>query len=101
MDDDAKRAASLEQAKRDMDAVAQLGGKRIAAPPAGAKELDIDLRKVAERYHALLELGDQMGVTPELEFWGHSKTLHKLSQAMFVAMETGHAKACLLACDRM
>jgi sugar phosphate isomerase/epimerase len=97
VDDDAKRAAGLEQAKRDMDAVAQIGGTRIAAPPAGAKEVEIDLRKVTERYHALLELGDKMGITPELEFWGPSKTLHDLGQAMYVAMETGHPKACILA----
>ena len=36
VDDDAKRAEGLEQMKRNMDAVAQIGGKRIAAPPIGA-----------------------------------------------------------------
>ncbi|MCH7918004.1 MAG: TIM barrel protein, partial [Planctomycetes bacterium] len=36
VDDPAQRAKGLEQAKRDMDLVAQLGGKRLAAPPAGA-----------------------------------------------------------------
>ncbi len=98
VDDDAARAKGLEQAKQDMDMIAQLGGKRIAAPPAGAtKEPLLDLRKVAERYRALLELGDQMGVVPELEFWGPSLNLKKLSEAMFCAMETGHPKACLLA----
>ena len=97
VDDDKLRAEGMEQAKRDMDAVAQIGGTRIAAPPAGAKDADIDLQKVVERYRALLELGDQMGVTPELEFWGHSKTLHTLGQAMYVAMETNHPKACILA----
>jgi sugar phosphate isomerase/epimerase len=45
----------------------------------------------------MLELGDQMGVVPELEFWGPSKTLGRLGQAMFAAMETGHPKACILA----
>lgn len=97
VDDDKVRGDGLEQAKRDMDAVAQIGGTRIAAPPAGAKDVDIDLRKVTERYRALLELGDQMGITPELEFWGHSKTLHTLGQAMYVAVETNHPEACILA----
>src|SRR5579863_481547 len=36
VDDPGKRAIGMEQAKRDMDAVARIGGKRIAAPPAGA-----------------------------------------------------------------
>jgi 2-keto-myo-inositol isomerase len=36
VDDPAKRASGLEQARREMDIVARIGGKRIAAPPAGA-----------------------------------------------------------------
>lgn len=38
-----------------------------------------------------------MGVVPELEFWGPSFNLHHLGDAMFVAMETRHPKACVLA----
>ena len=97
VDDAAKRASGLEQAKRDMDVVAQIGGKRIAAPPAGANAgPEIGLPQIVERYRAVLELGDQMGVVPELEFWGSSVNLRRLSQAAFVAMETGHPKACVL-----
>lgn len=98
VEDDAARAKGMEQAKQDMDVVAQLGGKRIAAPPVGAtKEPLLDLHKVAERYSALLALGDQMGVIPELEIWGPSLNLKHLSDAMFVVLETGHPKACILA----
>jgi sugar phosphate isomerase/epimerase len=98
VDDPAKRASGMEQARRDMDVVARIGGKRIAAPPAGANTgAEIGLLQVAERYRALLELGDQMGVVPELEFWGTSANLNRLAQAVFVAMETGHPKACVLA----
>lgn len=98
VDDDAARAKGLEQARLDMDAVAQIGGRRIAAPPAGAtKEPGLDLHKAAERYLALLELGDQMGVVPELELWGHSQNLRRLSEVTFVALETRHPKACVLA----
>lgn len=97
VDDDARRAKGLEDAKRDMDAIAQLGGKRIAAPPAGAtREAGLDLFKAAERYHALLEVGDKTGVTPMVEVWGFSKNLSRLGESMFVALESGHPKACLL-----
>jgi sugar phosphate isomerase/epimerase len=97
VDDDAVRAKGLEQVKRDMDVLAQIGGKRIAAPPAGAtREAGLDLMKAAERYRVLLELGDQMGVVPQVEVWGSSKNLHRLGQAMFVVIESGHPKACLL-----
>jgi 2-keto-myo-inositol isomerase len=97
VDDEARRAKGLEQAKREMDLVAQIGGKRLAAPPAGAtNEPGLDLAKAAERYRALLEAGDAIGVTPELELWGFSKNLHRLSECAFVAIESGHPKACIL-----
>jgi sugar phosphate isomerase/epimerase len=97
VDDDARRAQGLERIKREMDMIAQLGGKRLAAPPAGATDTPLDLMKAAERYRALLELGDQMGVVPQLELWGASKNLNRLGPCAFVALETGHPKACVLA----
>jgi sugar phosphate isomerase/epimerase len=98
VDDDARRAQGLEQMKRDMATLAEIGGKRIAAPPAGANNTPgLDLKKAAERYRAVLDLGDQMGVVPQLEMWGASKNLSRLSEGAFVAIESGHPKACLLA----
>ncbi len=97
VDEDARRAKAVEEAKRNMELVANIGGTRLACPPAGATDrADIDLFKAAERYRALLEIGDKIGVVPEVEVWGFSKTLTRLSQAMFVALESGHPKACVL-----
>ena len=97
VDDDAVRAEAVEQVKREMDLLAQIGGKRIAAPPAGASRgPQLDLLKAAERYRALLDLSDQTGVVPQVEVWGSSKNLHRLGQSMFVVIESGHPKACLL-----
>lgn len=97
VDDDAKRARGLEQAKHDMDLVAQIGGRRLAAPPMGAtKENGMDLMKIAERYHALCALGETMGVAAEVEVWGHSTTLGRLGESMFVLLEANHPRACLL-----
>lgn len=95
VDDDAQRARGLEDAKRDMALVREIGGTRIAAPPAGARAA-IDLNAIAERYAKLLELGAQMGVTPQLELWGPSKAISRLGQMMFVASEAGHPDACML-----
>ncbi len=98
VDDDTARAKGLEKAKEAMNLVAQIGGKRIAAPPAGATEKPLAaLELAAERYRSLLEIGDQFGVIPQLELWGASRNLRSLSQCAFVAVETGHAKACILA----
>lgn len=97
VDDDAQRAKGLEEAKRTMDLVAQLGGTRIAAPPAGATDKPgLDLFQAAKRYRALLELGHQMGVAPQIEVWGFSKNLSRLGETVFVAVESGHRDACLL-----
>jgi 2-keto-myo-inositol isomerase len=98
VDDDARRAKGLERAKREMDMMAQTGARRFAAPPAGATELPkLDPLKVAERYRALLAAGDEIGIVPQLELWGFSKNLNHLGECVFVAMETGHPKACVLA----
>lgn len=98
VDDDARRAKALEQAKHEMDLLAQIGGKRIAAPPSGATRTPgLDLFKAAERYRALLELGDQMGVVPQVELWGFSQNLNRLGECAFVAVEAAHPKACIVA----
>ncbi len=97
VDDDARRAKGVEQMKRAMDVLAQIGGKRIAAPPAGANRgPELDLLQAAQRYRVILEIGDELGVTPQVEIWGNSKNLHRLGEAMFVAIESGHPRACLL-----
>jgi sugar phosphate isomerase/epimerase len=97
VDDDARRAKGLEEAKRNMDLLVQIGGKRLAAPPTGAtKEPMKDLLAIAGRYRALLELGDSMGIVPQAEVWGFSQTLSRLGETTFVAIESGHPKACLL-----
>jgi sugar phosphate isomerase/epimerase len=41
-------------------------------------------------------LGDQIGVVPQLEIWGFSKTLNRLGEAMLVAIESQHPRACVL-----
>lgn len=97
VDDDAERAQGLEEARRTMDLVAQLGGTRIAAPPAGATDKPpLDLFQAAERYRQLLELGERMGVAPQLEVWGFSKNLSRLGETALVAIESGHPQAAML-----
>jgi 2-keto-myo-inositol isomerase len=97
VDDETRRQKALEEARRSMDLVAQLGGKRIAAPPAGATgQADLSLAKITERYRALLDIGAQIGVIPEVELWGFSKALGRLSEAVYVAVESGRPQACIL-----
>lgn len=97
VDDDAARAKGLEDVKRDMELVRAIGGTRIAAPPTGAtRQTNLDLFKAAARYRELLKVGKSIGVTPQIEVWGFSKSLSRLGEVMLVAVESGHPDACIL-----
>jgi 2-keto-myo-inositol isomerase len=97
VDDPQRRRKGLEAARRSMELVHRVGGKRLAAPPVGATDRAMtDLLIVAERYRALLELGGQIGVVPQAEVWGFSRTLGRLGEATMVAMESMHPDACIL-----
>ena len=96
VDDDAARARGLEQMKREMGWLAQIGCPRIAAPASGATGRRIDdIQACGERYRTILELGDREGVTPILEQWGGSATLQKLADVAAIAMLAVHPKAAL------
>jgi sugar phosphate isomerase/epimerase len=100
VDDDARRAAGLERAYRDMALIARIGGKRLAAPPWGAHAADappLSLPAAAERYRALLEVGERTGVVPQVEVWGFSRNLSQLCEAAYIAVAAGHPDSCILA----
>lgn len=97
VDDETERSKAMEQLKREMDMLAQIGCKRIAAPPFGATTgADVDLKKAAERFNKVVGLGKEMGVLPQLELWGFSKNLHLFGETLFVAAESGHPDAIIL-----
>ena len=99
VDDESKRKAGLEEARRDMDLIRSIGGKHIAAPPVGAHQPNLDspsLDQIADRYRALCELGAQLGVHPQLELWGFSPNLHRLSEIAYVSTAAAHPMACVL-----
>lgn len=108
VEDADRRKKGLEQAKRDMEWAAEIGCPHIAAPPVGAtggmsKRDDpkftqpiVDLVAAADRYHALMEVGAKMNVTPIVELWGFSKTLRRLGEALLVAVESGSSRGCVL-----
>lgn len=97
VDDDARRKAGLENLNRDMELVAGLGGKHIAAPPTGMTDRsDADYGKLAERYRAACELGAKHGITPLVEVWGFSQTITRLGQASQIAIDSGFPGASIL-----
>ncbi len=94
-DDDARRAASMEKLKVDMDKVAQIGGKRIAAPP-GNNRAAVSLDNAAKYYRDALEMGEKMGIQPLLELWGTHPVLGPLSHGIYATVAAGRADASLL-----
>jgi len=99
VDDEATRKAAVSQLKEEMELLAEIGCKRIAAPPAGANSSDaalIDLDIITERYLTILEMGKQTGVMPILEMWGSSPNLKKISQVLYVVTQCGDKSARIL-----
>lgn len=97
-EDEAERAKGFDEARRNMELLAAIGGKRLAAPAFGATDrTDVNLLQAAERYRELLVMGEEYNVIPQVEVWGFSKTLRRLGEAALVAIESGHPQACILA----
>lgn len=97
-EDPAERTKGLDEAKRCMALVREIGGTRLAAPPVGVTDkTGLDLFQLADRFRSLVELGRQEGVLPQLELWGFAKTLSRLGEVAFLAAECGQPDAlCLL-----
>ncbi|HEX5170438.1 MAG TPA: sugar phosphate isomerase/epimerase [Cyclobacteriaceae bacterium] len=98
VNDDEKRRAGFQQMKEEMEILAALDCRRVAAPSAGIREASElpDMFKVGERYEELIALGRQTGVVPQLEFWGASQFFH-IGQALMAAAVTNDPGARILA----
>ena len=97
VDDEAVRKQGLGQIKKDMDMLAEIGCKRIAATGFGAaNNAKINPDIIARRYRAVLELGDQSGVLPLLEMWGFMKMLATVADVTYIAMASAHPNARVL-----
>src|SRR5690606_36339124 len=83
-EDEATMRRGFAQMKEEMEILAELGGKRIAAPGIGANA-PVDLFRAGNAYKELLNLGRSTGVMPQLEFWGAYEPFHHLGQTLMVA----------------
>ena len=94
------RAAGLEETKRDMALLAEMGCTRVAASMFGVQQkgfAKVPNEAIAERYAAVLDLGKEMGVKPLLEYWGHSVNLSRLEDALAVLNILNRPDAAILA----
>jgi 2-keto-myo-inositol isomerase len=93
--DRAARERAFAQAEREMELLAEIGCAAVAAPPFG-DVAGTTLEAMAESFARLAELGRRVGVEPYLEFWGRAPKLSRLSEALYVALESGVPDARLL-----
>lgn len=94
------RAEGLEETKRDMALLAEMGCPRIAASMFGVQKPGspaLSRDEIAERYSVVLGMGRQMGVRPLLEYWGHSVNLSRLEDALGVLDLLNRPDAAILA----
>lgn len=95
-DDAEERKKAIAQLREEMMITAALGGAYIAAPVQGIDSIDrTKFDAYAERYNAILELGDETGVTPVIELWGMG-ALNKVADCAQIVIATGHPKATML-----
>ena len=98
--DPAVRTAGMEETKRDMALLAEMGCPCIAASMFGVQKPGspvVPKEDIAERYAAVLDLGKKMGVRPLLEYWGHSVNLSRLEDALDVLKMLNRPDAAILA----
>ncbi len=93
--DAATRERAFAQAAHEMQLLAELGCPAVAAPPYG-DVAGTTLGAMAGHFARLVDLGRQIGVEPYLEFWGRAKRLSRLSEALYVALESSRSEVKLL-----
>lgn len=91
----AEREQGFEHAKRELELLAELGCVAAAAPPFG-NVASMTLGDIAEQFAKLAAIARSIGVEPYLEFWGRAQKLSRLSEAVYVAMESGVQDAKIL-----
>ena len=94
------RTAGLDETRRDMELLAEMGCPYIAASMFGIQKPGsptLSIEEIAERFRAVCAIGDETGVKPLLEYWGHSVNLNTLEDALDVLKKCGRDDAAILA----
>ena len=86
----------LDDCRRRMEQAAALGSPYIVASPP--QEV-VDVKRASDRFGELLEMGEQVGVVPSMEFLGFVDGVKNVATAWAIAAGTGtpRAKATIVA----
>ena len=86
----AEHTRALDEARRRLEQAAAVGASRIVATPPLD---DRDLSRAGADYRELLELGEQFGVWPAMEFLGFVPSVYTIAQAWDIAVAADHPEA--------
>ncbi|MAF12324.1 xylose isomerase [Candidatus Poribacteria bacterium] len=96
--DEATRSRALIEAVEVFETAEALGCPNVAAPPMGVTDrTDIPIADLTTYYRGLLDAVRGMHAAPLLEFWGMSKTLGSLSDALAIMRAIDSPEVVLLA----
>ena len=88
--DGAEHRRVLDDCRRRMTQAAELGSPYIvASPPQDV----VDVKRASERFGELLEIGEQVGVVPSMEFLGFVDGVKNVATAWAIAAGNGDASS--------
>jgi 2-keto-myo-inositol isomerase len=79
------------ECRRRMEISSELGAGHIIAGPPGGRA---DYERGAVRYRELLQLGEEIGVTPAMEFLGFVEQLNTIEDALAIIESADHPLGC-------
>jgi 2-keto-myo-inositol isomerase len=88
--DGAEHVRVLDDCRRRMAQAAQLGSPYIVASPP--QEV-VDVNRASDRFGELLEIGEQIGVVPSMEFLGFVDGVNNVATAWAIAAGKGKPRA--------
>ncbi|MEX2016124.1 MAG: TIM barrel protein [Candidatus Hydrogenedentales bacterium] len=87
---------SLELTKKRMEMSAAAGSRHVAVLPLPDRT-PFDIAYATDKYRFLLEIGlNEFNIQPAMEFVSVFKGLRRLGQAMAIAVDANHPKACII-----
>jgi 2-keto-myo-inositol isomerase len=92
---DRQKWPALPELRRRMEQAAFLGAPHIVASPI-PDSATVDIGQAAASYHELLELGEEIGVSPSMGFLGFFRNVYQLEQAVAIARQANHPAASIV-----
>ncbi len=90
-----QKATAFTEARRRMEQAASLGAPYIVASPSPDSP-NVDIARAAACYRELLELGEEVGIKPSMEFLGFHRNVFEMEQAVSIAKQADHPAASIV-----